>query len=137
MKLNALAHVCISTKDLDKTREFYCNLLGMDKVFEFKKAGATAGFYLRIAGDNFLEFFKDPTDYKNDSPLRHLCFETSDLKGLRKDLAGKGLACTEPVLGGDGSWQFWIKDPNGIAIEFHEYTAESSQKTGKTVEITW
>jgi Lactoylglutathione lyase and related lyases len=137
MSIKALAHVCICTKDLKATEEFYCKILGFEKVFEFKKNGQTTGFYLKISDSNFLEFFLDPRNYSNDSPLRHLCFETDDIKALREDLISKGINCTETILGGDASWQFWIKDPNGIDIEFHQYTENSSQKTKQPVLMTW
>jgi catechol 2,3-dioxygenase-like lactoylglutathione lyase family enzyme len=137
MNIKALAHICISSKDLDKTRVFYCDGLGLKKVFDFKKKGETSGFYLEVSKGNYLEFFKDATDYADNSSLRHICLETPNIKALRTHLTAKGISCTESKLGGDGSWQFWIKDPNGVNIEFHEYTAKSSQKTGKPVEINW
>ncbi len=40
-------------------------------------------------------------------------------------------------LGADGSRQFWMKDPNGMAIEFHQYNENSSQLTGQGVEVNW
>jgi catechol 2,3-dioxygenase-like lactoylglutathione lyase family enzyme len=137
MNLKAFAHICALAQDLKKTEQFYCDGLGMEKVFEFEKNGKPSGFYLKIAGRNFIEFFLDDRPKGNDSPLRHLCFETEDIKALRQDLTAKGIPCGEISLGGDASWQFWIKDPNGIDIEFHEYTKDSSQFTGKPVLMTW
>lgn len=137
MNMKAIAHICISSKDLDKTLAFYSGALGMKKVFDFRKKGETAGFYLEVSKGNYLEFFKDPTNYDNSSPLRHLCLETKDIKKLRPHLLAKGIECTEIKMGGDGTWQFWVKDPDGTSIEFHEYTAKSCQKTGKPVEINW
>ena len=137
MNVTAIAHVCISCKDLEKTREFYCDVLGLKKVFDFVKHKENAGFYLKISDRNFLEFFEDPNDYADNSPLRHLCFETKDIKLLRAHVIEKGVEVTDIVKGGDQSFQFWVKDPNGINIEFHEYTDESSQMTGNTVEINW
>jgi len=133
MKLKALAHVCAMAQDLKKTEEFYCDGLGMEKGFEFIKDGQPCGFYLKLAGGSFLEFFHDAQAKGDDSPLRHLCFETEDIKALRQDLVDKDIECGEISLGADESWQFWIADPNGIAIEFHEYTEKSSQLTGKPV----
>ena len=133
MKLKALAHVCAVAQDLKKTEEFYCDGLGMEKGFEFMKDGQVSGIYLKIAEGSFLEFFHDENPKGDDSALRHLCFETEDIKALRQRLLDKGIDCGEISLGADESWQFWIKDPNGIEIEFHEYTENSSQLTGKPV----
>jgi hypothetical protein len=40
-----------------------------------------------------------------------------------------GYETTEKKLGSDQSWQIWTTDPNGVRIEFHQYTADSSQRT--------
>ena len=37
----------------------------------------------------------------------------------------------------DQSWQIWIEDPNGIRIEFHEYTEKSMQLIGGTCAVSW
>jgi hypothetical protein len=38
-------------------------------------------------------------------------------------------------MGADDSLQFWIQDPNGLDIEFQQYTEHSSQFTGRNVEV--
>jgi lactoylglutathione lyase/glyoxylase I family protein len=46
-------------------------------------------------------------------------------------MTGRGLVARgEPILGADGSWQFWTADPDGNPIEFHQFTPESRQITG-------
>ena len=137
MNITAFAHVCISSKDLEKTREFYCDVLGFEKSFNFIKDGEKAGFYLKVSNRSFLEFFKDLKDYNDNSHLRHLCFETKDIKIFREHVINKGVEASEITKGGDQSYQFWVKDPDGVNIEFHEYTPESSQLTGNEVEIDW
>jgi hypothetical protein len=46
-------------------------------------------------------------------------------------LAAAGVEATPPKLGCDRSWQTWIRDPDGNRVELHQYTAESSQRTGR------
>jgi hypothetical protein len=41
-----------------------------------------------------------------------------------------GYDVTDKTMGADRSWQAWTKDPGGVRIEFHQYTARSCQKTG-------
>jgi len=31
----------------------------------------------------------------------------------------------------------WTEDPDGVNIEFHQYTENSSQVVGGTVEVNW
>lgn len=38
-------------------------------------------------------------------------------------------------LGGDGAWQAWITDPSGVRIELMQYSEDSSQFSGKPVNL--
>jgi catechol 2,3-dioxygenase-like lactoylglutathione lyase family enzyme len=137
MALKMLAHVCINTKDLEASRKFYCEGLGLKKRFDFTKNGKVVGFYLKAGKGSYIEFFLDTKDYPGQSPLRHFCLETDDIEKARKRLLDNGIEATEIKLGCDATWQFWFKDPNGIDVEFHQYTRKSAQKTRKSVEIDW
>ncbi len=134
----SLAHACIKTTSLDRTEAFYCHALGLTKHFEFTRAGKSAGFYLKAANDSFIEVFL-ASDVENTSSrcLNHFCLETSDIQALRNRLQDHGFNPGEIKMGADHTWQFWIEDPNGLAIEFQQYTPESALHTGLPVEINW
>jgi hypothetical protein len=61
----------------------------------------------------------------------------SSVTGIRELLLSRGVPVTEPKLGADSSWQAWCKDPDGTDIELHEYTAQSSQRTGAECVVDW
>ena len=129
--ITGLAHVCIGALDLDATERFYCEGLGCRRHFNFLRGEERVGFYLRLPDGAFLEAFRqEELDRQAKSPIGHLCFETEDLDGLVRHLASMGCEVTEKTLGGDHSWQAWTTDPNGVRIEFHQYTPESCQRTG-------
>lgn len=131
--ITRLAHVCIASTDLLATERFYCGCLGFKKAFDFIQGGQVIGFYLQVPGGTYIEVFQQGAiDPEAHSPIRHLCFETSDVAAVGQRLAMRGYRATEKKLGGDKSWQIWTSDPSGVAIEFHEYTPESSQNTGKS-----
>ena len=137
MKLS-IAHVCIFSRDLDATRRFYCDGLGMKKRFDFTLNGNLYGFYLEMSRGNFIEvFLSDAFDVENRGPLRHLCLETDDITATRDKLQTAGIATTEITKGCDHTLQFWFKDPSGNDIEFHQYTEKSSQVTGESCEVDW
>jgi hypothetical protein len=48
-----------------------------------------------------------------------------------------GIAVGDKKLGADQSWQAWLEDPNGIRIELHQYTPDSSQLTRRTCVVDW
>ena len=139
MSIKSVAHVCIKTTELEKTGRFYCEALGMKKQFNFTKNGRVTGFYLKASGNTFVEVFEvpDPQASNTNGCLSHFCLETDSIEKLRQKLIDAGYEPRPISLGCDQSYQCWIKDPNGIDMEFHQYTAESSQATGKDVEINW
>ena len=137
--IKTLAHVCIKSVDLAKTTDFYCGALGMEKLFQFTRQGAVIGFYLRASPGTFIEVFyeKQLPPAQDALTLHHFCLESDDLESLRKTLLERGHAPTEIKLGADHSYQFWIKDPSGVALEFHQYTENSAQRIGQDVEVNW
>jgi catechol 2,3-dioxygenase-like lactoylglutathione lyase family enzyme len=132
----SIAHICIRTRDLAKTEAFYTEALGLSKVFDFTKNKRKVGFYLKVSDRSYIEAFdEDFTPAK--SAIAHFCLETDDIDAAKKRLKDFGVSSTEKKLGCDNTWQIWFQDPNGIDIEFHQYTKDSSQMTGKSVEIDW
>jgi catechol 2,3-dioxygenase-like lactoylglutathione lyase family enzyme len=134
--VKALAHVCLKSRDLARTEAFYCGMLGCEKSFDFVRFGEVIGFYLKVADDMFIEVFHDSNvEVPARRALDHFCLETADIKGLHHKLAENGFSPGELKLGSDNTWQFWIKDPDGVDVEFQEYTPDSTQLTGKNVEL--
>lgn len=129
--ITGLAHVCIGAVDLDATERFYCSGLGFKKAFEFIRKGRRIGFYLQVAGRNYVEVFEmDKGSVPDKSLIRHMCFETGDIDQVMATLKGQGYTVTDKKRGADQSWQCWTADPTGVKIEFHQYTPQSSQMTG-------
>lgn len=135
----SLAHACIKTHDLAKTADFYCGALGMEKLFQFTRRGEVIGFYMKAANQTFIEVFlvdkAEPTT--TGHTLSHFCLQTGAIENVRNRLIERGYTPNEINMGADNSLQFWVDDPDGIAIEFQQYTAESSQLTGSDVEVDW
>jgi lactoylglutathione lyase/glyoxylase I family protein len=137
--IKTLAHVCILSRDLQKTLDFYCGILNLQKKFDFVKQGRLFGFYLQIDPHHFIEVFAvgDSKSPFAQGSITHLCLEVDDLDSLRNRLIEKGISVTDKALGADQSWQFWCKDPDNTALEFHQYTEKSSQLTGATCDVNW
>ena len=73
---------------------------------------------------------------RNDYGPSH-CLETEDLDQVTTQLRERGIEFTERKLGCDDTWQIWLKDPDGNRFEVHQYTPESMQFPGGTVEADW
>ena len=58
----------------------------------------------------------------------HFCLLVDDLAATLRDLAARGLeAPGSPIQGLDHNWQYWIKDPDGNAIELMQIMPASPQ----------
>jgi catechol 2,3-dioxygenase-like lactoylglutathione lyase family enzyme len=138
MPIKSVAHVCLKATDLAKASDFYCGALGMKKVFNFTRRGEVIGFYLKASNETFIEVFTaEEVDALGRQCLNHFCLETENIEDLRRDLAVRGYSPGEVKMGADRSFQFWMNDPSGLAIEFQQYTDQSSQRTGQPVEANW
>jgi len=129
--IKQIAHVCFQVRDLAAVEDFYCRILGLRKVFDFKRGEKVIGFYLEAGNGTFLEFFETDAELPSAGVLAHFCLETESLDAL----AARFAECDYPVdvaktLGADHSYQLWVTDPAGVRFEFHEYTRDSTQLTG-------
>jgi glyoxylase I family protein len=136
--IKQVAHICIGALDLDQSRHFYCDILGLEKGFDFVKQGEIIGFYVKTGANTFIEIFHQAESPSSTNPIiRHLCLEVDDLDGFIADVRAKGWAVTDKKKGGDESWQAWLTDPSGVAVEVMQYTAASSQFTGNPCQVDW
>lgn len=133
--IKQLAHLCIHTQDLAETERFYCEALGCERGFEFERNGRLFGFYLKLGQNTFIEVFEgNPGDVGN---INHLSLEVDDIDQVIASVKAHGYDVGEKSLGADQSWQAWTEDPNGVRIEFHEYTPDSMQLVGGTCVVDW
>lgn len=129
------AHVCINTIDLNKSINFYENILGFTKKFFFKKKDKYIGVYLEICSGNYIEIFLKEDNKVINTGITHFCIEVNNIDELIEKLKQNKINFSDKTLGADQSYQIWLTDPDGNKIEIHQYTQNSSQLTGKDVEI--
>jgi catechol 2,3-dioxygenase-like lactoylglutathione lyase family enzyme len=133
--IKQLAHVCIHAEDLTVTETFYVEVLGLERGFTFMKDGTEVGFYIKLGASTFIEVFQGkPSD---EGSIKHFAIEVDDIDTVINKLRSHGCEATDKKLGIDHSWQSWTQDPNGIRIEFHQYTADSLQLKGGIGEVNW
>ena len=132
-----LAHICLNVSNLDSSLNFYKSL-GCKVNFIFTRNGKNFGAYLEIVPGSFIELFENPEQTKKENcGLAHFCFEADDIDLIIAKLAELKISHTEKKLGCDGTYQIWLKDPDGYSFEVHQYTKDSSQFTMKNVEADW
>jgi lactoylglutathione lyase len=136
--IRQLAHSCFFTDHVEALINFYRGSLGLPVKFTMNNdAGQVMGYYFDCGNSTFIEVFDQTLAVKQwggqiealkpTSQYRHLCFEVTGLAELKKALEARGVSVSNITMGIDHSWQAWIADPDGNAIELMEYTAQSPQ----------
>jgi catechol 2,3-dioxygenase-like lactoylglutathione lyase family enzyme len=131
-----LAHVCIETRDLEASETFYA-ALGAQRSFEFRNLQEQLiGMYMSFGGDSYIELVLISGD-KPEGSIAHFALEVDDIDQAHNTLTQQGIAVTDKELGGDNTWMLTCRDPNGIYIELHQYTATSMQHHGGSCYIDY
>lgn len=133
--ITGLTHAAVRVTDLAASLDFYTRVLGLSEQFRLTNEQGDPGLiYLKVAEGQFIELFpnaKGPHADPEGSAVVHICLQVDDIHETFKELTSRGLVPhREPILGADGSWQFWTSDPDGNPIEFHQFTKDSMQITG-------
>lgn len=131
--VSRLAHICLQVKNMNRTIAFYRDGLGFPVAFTFQKDGKLKGAYFALGDRSFIEVF----EVEEPCGITHFCLETGDIDAFIAAAAAHNIPCTPKELGGDHTWQTWLRDPDGHAFEIHQYTERSMQFHGGECEITW
>ena len=138
IQVKQVAHVCIFAKDLEETKRFYTDVMGMGVVFHFTRDGEAFGFYLDAGGRSHIEVFHKPeAEFAETNRINHICLEVESIDAAIEHIRAKGVEVRNKRLACDDTYQAWLKDPNGTKIELFEYTDKSAQLLGGDREADW
>jgi len=139
MKIEGQHHIGITVSDLERSIEFYRDMLGMTLRSEGELTGeriskivGVQGTHIKsaylAAGDLVLELFQylEPAGGKQKASLRqidvghyHLAFLVDDIDDAYEKLTARGVRFSDAPQhfeNGGGAIYFW--DPDGVALEF-------------------
>ena len=133
-----LGHVAVAVSDLGSAMHFYCDQLGLTEVFRLNgPTGSPMLVYLRVNNNNFVELFPGSEKQSGGVPkqtgLRHLGFFVRDLQATLRTLQTRGYPLPEDAfkqaaqVRADGTFLYFIKDPDGNGIELSQMTPDSKQ----------
>jgi catechol 2,3-dioxygenase-like lactoylglutathione lyase family enzyme len=127
MGVTAIGHVTLLSDDIDATRDFYCDTLGL-------RAGERPplpfpGYWLY--GDNgplvhiadrtvYLEHARAlglPAPPATGPPIDHIAFAASDYEDASARLERGGVSAVRNSVPGVGLRQLFFSDPDGVRIE--------------------
>jgi catechol 2,3-dioxygenase-like lactoylglutathione lyase family enzyme len=131
MPLTKLEHYLVLTDDIDATRDFYCNALGMRVGPRPPLNFAGYWVYLRevpcihIADWQSYQAHSEAsgiaisTRAPGTGPVDHIAFNAIDYESVKARLRAHGIVAAENVVPGIGLRQLFLSDPNGVKIELN------------------
>ncbi|MEH2497838.1 catechol 2,3-dioxygenase-like lactoylglutathione lyase family enzyme [Bradyrhizobium sp. AZCC 1678] len=129
MGLGGLQHYTIEPSDLERTKDFYCDVLGLENgdrpPLDFP------GYWLYSGGAATVHLMgtRKPREgivvrgtekkYEDTGRLDHIAFAATDVEGMRKRLQSKGVKFRESIVPRTGDTQFFLYDPDGVGVELN------------------
>ena len=145
MKVESMYHVGFTVSDIERSIEFYRDLLGMSL---YRRQQGTAEYLSRVTGfpgvrleiallksgdgGALLELLQyithpaPPTDRETNRPGNgHVCFKVSDIQAACEELRQRGVRLiSDPVkiTAGvhEGAYAVYLRDPDGFTVELYQ-----------------
>jgi catechol 2,3-dioxygenase-like lactoylglutathione lyase family enzyme len=125
MPAQSLNHYTINVRDLERTKDFYCDVVGLT-VGE-RPPLPFPGYWLYCGGVPVVHLvgYRPELPTIADGPsypaptgrLDHIAFACNDLKGMKANLSKRGIRFDERVLPRMNMTQLFYLDPDGVAVE--------------------
>jgi catechol 2,3-dioxygenase-like lactoylglutathione lyase family enzyme len=125
MPAQSLNHYTIRVRDLERTKDFYCDIVGL--AVGDRPPLPFPGYWLYCGGVPVVHLIgyraSDPEiadDISVPAPtgrLDHIAFSCNGLKQMRSDLEARGIRFEERVLPRLNMTQLFYPDPDGISVE--------------------
>ncbi|RAI60484.1 VOC family protein [Roseicella frigidaeris] len=130
MPLEGLNHYTIRPVDLERTKDFYVDVLGLE--IGYRPPLAFPGYWLYV-GDTPTVHLIGPRSEEGQAAreagptglLDHIAFACTGLAEMKQRLAKRGIAHEERVIPRDRQTQLFIRDPDGVAVELNYPPAET------------
>ena len=129
MKVGRWLHTRLRVENLEKSIDFYGNVLGLKQISRSTSPrGSTLVFLQSEVGGECLELCHYPKAGAVNVPadLMHLAFEVEDLEAFGRDAAAKGYPWSDgPTQTDEGALFAFIDAPEGYEIEIMQKAKNS------------
>ncbi len=132
MPLHHLEHFLIQTADLDRTRDWYVNTLGMrvgpSPDFKFPVVwlyiGDTDVLHLTVGGKNVSDNRKAYLGQQSEAThgsgvVDHVAFRATGLREMMANLKKHKVQFHKRMVNDQGLFQLFMLDPNGVKVELN------------------
>ncbi|MGH7899381.1 MAG: VOC family protein [Candidatus Binatia bacterium] len=142
-------HVVLWVEDVERSLDFYVNVVGFDgvRVEEFRRGEAPFPS-VRVSSESILDVMPRVAAPMVDAmsgaersaghPVNHVCLSMriEDYEALRKRLEERHVACSSPMERSFGAQglaprAFYFRDPDGNVLEARYYDAPERARAGE------
>src|SRR3984957_9957396 len=117
MPLGGLQHYTIEPSDLERTKDFYCDVLGLENgdrpPLDFP------GYWLYSGGVATVHLMGTRKPREGSGRLDHCACAATDVDSMRKRLQSKNVKFRESIVPRTGDTQFFLYDPDGVGVELN------------------
>src|ERR1700749_474621 len=129
MPLGTLQHFTIEPSDLERTKDFYCDVLGLENGD--RPPLGFPGYWLYSGGVPTVHLLGArqpgpgarvrPEGVKMDDTgrLDHIAFAATGFDSMRQRLRDKGVQFRENIVPRSGAAQLFLFDPDGVGVELN------------------
>lgn len=141
MVINGLFHIAIKTSNLEATRAFYCQVLGLRDVFrpDFGYPGAWLACPIP-GGQPIIHIYAGGPALGADghvpagtAAIDHVSISCSGFHEFRERFRRFGLEWREFLVPGTTLWQLFVYDPSGVQLEL---TFEGAAEAGPPPDMS-
>lgn len=127
MALTAMNHFTVLSHDLEATKAFYMQLLGLTEGY--RPPLGFPGAWLYIGDEAVLHVIAGRTMPANAAGvIDHMAFSASDLQGTVDMLNRNGIRFDLRKQADSGTWQLFCFDPSGARVELDFEASEPAPK---------
>ena len=125
MAILDLDHINIRTTELEETRAFFTDVLGLS--VGWRPDFPFGGTWLYAGGKDVVHLVevKKPHAPSEGSSLDHFAFTIDDFEDARRRLDAAGMTYRETAAPNGGIRQFFLTELNGVTIELNCRTAQA------------
>ena len=139
MPLGVLQHFTIEPSDLEATKAFYCDVLGLEDGD--RPPLGFPGYWLYSGGVATVHLLgeRKPREgivvrgtekkFEDTGRFDHIAFSATDLAGVRARLKKHNVEYREQVVPRTGAGQIFLYDPDGVGVELN-FDPDEVKKAG-------
>jgi lactoylglutathione lyase len=128
--ITGIDHVAITVSDMDRSIEFYNEVLGLSILKDGRNEGGEKKSFLGTKDHTSIALTEDKKLNRDKSQIvesvAHVAFKVVDVEKARETLKSKGVTFIEEKVEKDGKVKaYHFLDPDGLELEIYGETGEA------------